>query len=153
MDTRSPPFAPGSGIGYQDGTPPGGDGRGAQVIAMVPIDWFRLDPAPLARLYADTGPEGAEDAVCRALEEISHRLRLVARAHRTGDTARLGTEAEGIVRAARAIGLIDLAASAEHAAGCARGRDGAALGATVGRLLRVGGRSLTEVAQVSGPIG
>lgn len=151
MDTRGPPFTP--GLGYADGGPADRDPGGAAVLVLRPSDSFRLDPEPLVRLYADSGPDGAEDIVCRAFEEISHRLRLVARAHRTGDLVRLRSEAEGIAATALTIGLIDLAASAGHVANCAALRDPAALGATVGRLLRVGGRSLTEVAQVSGPIG
>jgi hypothetical protein len=152
MTPNMPPPLPPSDTasGYDTGT--GAKSRFRATVAyLAPRDTLRFDPDPLARLYAEAGPDRAEDIVCRVLEEISYRLRGINAAHLGCEFDRLGREARGIAAVAKTIGLIDLAAAATHVHDCSKRVDATALGATVARLLRIGGRSLTEIGQVTSP--
>ncbi len=138
---------PDSGAAAGTGTPVDRVPGFAGIAALQPRGDALFDPDPLLRLLVQAGPEGAEDAVCRALEDLIHRLQQSERAHRACDFARLRTQARAIAEIAVALGAVDLAASAGHVGACTRRADGVALSATLGRMLRVGRRTLTEIAK------
>lgn len=125
----------------------------AQIAQLIPRDVVRIDPEPLARLQAALGPQGAEDVVCRALEDISHRLRRLSEDYAARDMDKIARGARSIAAVSGQIGLRDLALVAGHVlecAGhdCARHEADAALAATLARLFRVGRRAVTEIGQV-----
>lgn len=141
-------------------TAPFGDHRpvSAQIAHLIPRDVMQIDPEPLARLQAALGPQGAEDVVCRALEDISHRLRRLNEDFAKRDIDLVSRGARSIAAVAVPIGLRDLALVAGHVLDCANSynanfdyvRDDAdvALCATLARLFRVGRRAVTEIGQV-----
>lgn len=120
----------------------------AQIAQLIPRDVMRIDPEPLARLQAALGPQGAEDVVCRALEDISHRLRRLSEDHANDDLDRVARGARSIAAVSAQIGLRDLAHVAGHVLDCAGRVDPAALDATLARMFRVGRRAVTEIGQV-----
>lgn len=119
-----------------------------QIVHLSPRDVMRIDPEPLARLQAALGPQGAEDVVCRALEDISHRLRRMADQQAAGQADQICRAARSIAAVATQIGLRDLAVVAGHVADCAARNDRPGLAATLARLFRVGKRAVTEIGQV-----
>ena len=131
-------------------TAPFGDQRpdSAQITQLVPRDVMRIDPEPLARLQVALGPQGAEDVVCRALEDISHRLRRLSEAHLARDLDKVSRGARSIAAVSAQIGLRDLALVAGHVLDCAGRDETDALAATLARLFRVGRRAVTEIGQV-----
>ena len=134
-------------------TAPFGDDRpvSARIAHLTPRDVLRIDPEPLARLQAALGPQGAEDVVCRALEDISHRLRRLSEDHAHHDVDRMARMARGarsIGAVAAQIGLRDLALVAGHVLDCAGRNDPAALAATLARMFRVGRWAINEIGQV-----
>ena len=131
-------------------TAPFGDQRPdlAQIVYLMPRDVMRIDPEPLARLQVALGPQGAEDVVCRALEDISHRLRRLSEDHVARDMDKVSRGARSIAAVSAQIGLGDLALVAGHVLDCAGRGDSGALAATLARLFRVGRRAVTEIGQV-----
>lgn len=131
-------------------TAPFGHPRPASAqIAYLPLrDVMRIDPEPLARLQAALGPQGAEDVVCRALEDISHRLRRLSEDHIARDMDKIARGARSIAAVSAQIGLRDLALVATHVLDCASRDEATALAATLARMFRVGRRSVTEIGQV-----
>lgn len=131
-------------------TAPFGDQRPdlAQIVYLMPRDVLRIDPEPLARLQVALGPQGAEDVVCRALEDISHRLRRLSEAHLARDLDKVSRGARSIAAVSAQIGLRDLALVAGHVLDCAGRDETDALAATLARLFRVGRRAVTEIGQV-----
>jgi hypothetical protein len=131
-------------------TAPYGDHRlvSAQIAQLQPRDVMRIDPEPLARLQAALGPHGAEDVVCRALEDISHRLRRLSEDYAALDMDKLARGARSIAAVSAQIGLRDLALVATHVLDCTGHGESAALAATLARMFRVGRRAVTEIGQV-----
>lgn len=120
----------------------------ARIAHLTPREVMRIDPEPLARLHAALGPQGAEDVVCRALEDISHRLRRLSEDHGSGDMDRIARGARSIAAVSAQIGLRDLALVAGHVLDCAGRDEAGALAATLARLFRVGKRAVNEIGQV-----
>ena len=120
----------------------------AQIVHLPLRDAMRIDPEPLARLQAALGPQGAEDVVCRALEDISHRLRRLSEDHAVQALDRVARGARSIAAVSAQIGLGDLAVIAGHVLDCAGRDETAALAATLARMFRVGRRAVTEIGQV-----
>lgn len=141
----------GSGPQARTGSPANRVPGFAGVATLRPCDDARIDLDSLSRLVVQAGSESAEDAVCRALEDLIHRLQQSERAHRACDFARLRTQALAIAEIAVRLGAVDLAASAGHVVACTRGADGVALSATLGRMLRLGWRTLTKIARTDRP--
>ncbi|WP_224824098.1 hypothetical protein [Cognatishimia sp. MH4019] len=105
----------------------------------------RLDPDRLAELFVQLGQQGAEDMVCRAMEEISLRLAKVNAAYDAADLERVRKLARSLVAISDQVGLATLARVAEDVADCAVGHDRVALLAVVMRLQRIGESSVTAV--------
>lgn len=114
-------------------------------IRLRPEEPVRLDRARIETLHAALGPAQAEEIVCRAMEELAVRLALLERGYAARDVAALAKGARSLVAIAEQIGMAALARVAADVAACADRRDGPALAATLGRLLRLGDRSLTAV--------
>ena len=112
----------------------------------------RLDPASLESLYIELGPVGAENVVCRAMEELALRLADLTALHRVGKYAELAHTARSLVAIAEQVGLASFARVSEDVAHCAMRADPIALGATLCRLERIGDRSLTAVWDMQDPV-
>lgn len=105
----------------------------------------RLDSDRLAELYVQLGEAGAQDVVCRAMEELAVRMANINEAYHAYKTGELRKGAKGLIGIAEQIGMQRLADVARAVCFCADENDPVALGATIARLLRIGDRSLTAV--------
>ncbi|RYH06415.1 hypothetical protein [Tropicimonas sp. IMCC6043] len=111
----------------------------------------RLDPDSLEARYSELGPAGAENVVCRAMEELALRLSDLAALHRAGRLDQLARIARSMVAIAGQVGLTSFARVAGDVARCAQSGDPIALGATLCRLERIGDLSLTAVWDMQDP--
>ena len=115
------------------------------VITLVQNENVRLDPDRLGNLYRQLGEAGAEDVVCRAIEELAVRLSHCERLWRKKDQDKLRKCSRSLVAIADQIGMTTLARVAGDVTCAVDAGDPAATGATLYRLLRIGERSLTAV--------
>ena len=106
---------------------------------------MRLDPGKLSELYSQLGETGAEDVVCRAIEELAVRLSHCERLWRQNDMENLRKNARSLIAISDQIGMTAMAAIAGDVTDAVDSKDSTAIAATVFRLLRVGERSLTAV--------
>ena len=104
-----------------------------------------LDPGRLEDLYDQLGARGAENVVCRALEELAARLAHTERCYRERRTGDMRKSARSLIAIAEQIGMWMLAQVARDVTHCIDAGDAVALGAVLARLLRIGERSLSEV--------
>lgn len=116
-----------------------------QITLLQQTESIRLDAGRLEDLYVQLGRTGAEDVVCRALEELAARLAHTERCHRSGRRNELRKSARSLVAIAEQIGMQMLARVARDVTDCADTGDPVALAATLARLLRVGERSLSQI--------
>ena len=105
----------------------------------------RLDPDRLEELYHQLGEAGAENVVCRALEELAVRLSYTERCYREFQLDDMRKSARSLVAIAEQIGMQTLARVALDVTRCIDDQDRIALAATLSRLLRIGERSLHEI--------
>ncbi|WP_175581761.1 hypothetical protein [Pseudooceanicola sp. HF7] len=110
----------------------------------------RLDPGRLESLFLQMGEAGAEDVLCRAMEEIALRLSHTERLFRQGRMEEMRKSARSLVAIAEQIGMNALARVAGDVTCCIDAADEVALTATLARLLRVGEQSLTAVWDLQG---
>ena len=116
-----------------------------EVIVLRPDEGIRLNPERLVALYAELGERGAEAVLARALDEREQR-RAERRGHaEAGSGAALERSARLLVKVAEQIGMESFARVAGDVAFCAGARDAIGQAATLGRLSRIGDRSLTAV--------
>lgn len=116
-----------------------------QIITLAQNETVRLDSDRLGELYAQLGEAGAEDVVCRAMEELAVRLAHSERLYRQGDMADLRKSARSLVAIAEQIGMHSVSRVAQDVTYCIDDDDHVALAATLSRLLRIGERSLTAI--------
>ncbi len=116
-----------------------------QIAMLVFEEKVRLESDRLVELYAQLGETGAQDVVCRAMEELAVRLARIDEAFRSCKLTALRKDAKGLIGIAEQVGMQRLANVARDVCTCAEGPDPVALGATMARLQRVGDRSLTAV--------
>ena len=116
-----------------------------QVTLLTQDEVVRLDPDRLEDLYDQLGERGAENVVCRALEELAARLSHTERCYRERRTGDMRKSARGLIAIAEQIGMWMLARVACDVTQCIDAGDPVALGAVLARLLRIGERSLSEV--------
>ncbi|MBE9637692.1 hypothetical protein IQ782_12625 [Salipiger pacificus] len=112
---------------------------------LAPFEKAGLDPQPLEAIFARLGPSEAENALCRAMEELAYRLGELDRVHAEGrwsDTRRHVRELGGI---ADCLGMSSVVRISEDVLTCLEDGDLVALSATVARLGRVGERSLYAI--------
>lgn len=104
-----------------------------------------VDQDRLGALYAELGEAGAEDIVCRALEELALRLSHCSRLHRARDWTELRKSARSLIAIAEQIGMMVLARVSKDVISSIDAQDGPATAATLARLLRIGEQSLTAI--------
>ncbi|SEK54106.1 hypothetical protein SAMN05421666_1059 [Roseovarius nanhaiticus] len=115
------------------------------VTMLVQKEVVRLNASRLEELYAQLGEAGAEDVVCRALEELALRLSHTERCYREGRTGDMRKSARSLVAIADQIGMQALSRVAADVTIAADRCDHVAIAATLSRLLRIGDCSLSEV--------
>lgn len=113
-------------------------------------EMVRLDPDRLQALYDQLGDSGAEDVVCRAMEELAVRLSMTERLFRQDRFDEMRKSARSLTGIADQIGMNTLARVAGDVTHCIDARDPVALSAVLSRLLRIGERSLTEIWDMQG---
>ena len=117
----------------------------AEVVTLIHEETVRLDPDRLGDLYRQLGEAGAEDVVCRAIEELAVRLSHCERLWRQQDLPGLSKSARSLIAIAEQIGMTKLARVAGDVSAMAALADRVALAATLTRLIRTGEKSLTAV--------
>ena len=109
-----------------------------------------LDPDRLQALYDQLGEVGAEDVVCRAMEELALRMSMVERLYREDRTGEMRKAVRSLMGIADQIGMGTLCRVAGDVTGCIDAEDPVSLAATLSRLMRIGERSLTEIWDMQG---
>ncbi|WP_298968621.1 hypothetical protein [uncultured Roseobacter sp.] len=104
-----------------------------------------VDQDRLAALYAELGEAGAEDVVCRAMEELALRLSHCSRLHAATNMVELRKCARSLIAIADQIGMHVLARVANDVIDAIDSEDGPAIAATLARLIRIGEQSLTAI--------
>jgi hypothetical protein len=121
-----------------------------QVTVLQTEEPIRLDRDRLGELYNRLGPSGAEDVVCRAMEELAARLSQIDRDDRAQNWADLRKGARSLAAIADQMGMCTLARVGRDVTQCIDGCDRVALAAVLTRLFRSGERSLTAVWDMQG---
>ena len=120
-------------------------------VRVLPQDEsVRLDPDRLQTLYDQLGEAGAEDVVCRAMEELAVRLSMTERLFRQDRLEEMRKAARSLTGIADQIGMNTLSRVAQDVTNCIDAHDHVALTATLSRLLRIGERSLIEIWDMQG---
>jgi len=117
----------------------------ANILTVMQAENVKLDPDKLGTLYAQLGEAGAEDVVCRAIEELAVRLTHCERLWRQDDMIDLRKNARSLIAIADQIGMSAMASIARDVTLAIDSKDQPAVAAVLFRLLRVGERSLTAV--------
>lgn len=115
------------------------------VLQMRPVEHVDVDQERLSALYAQLGVSGAEDVVCRAMEDLGLRLSHCDRLYKAQDWKELRKNTRSLIAIADQIGMQMLSQIAADVTDCIDVGNPNALAATLSRLLRVGERSLTAV--------
>lgn len=116
-----------------------------QVTLLRQEESITLDTNRLEDLYQQLGESGAENVVCRALEEIAVRLTHTERCHHESRLDDMRRSARSLIAIAEQIGMQLLADVARDVTRCIDTGDRIALAATLARLLRIGDCSLGEI--------
>lgn len=116
-----------------------------QVKMLAYDEGVRLDQDRLAELYRQLGDEGAEDVVCRALEEIAVRLSYASKLFGRGDLQDMRKCVRSLSAISEQIGMVALSRVALDVCACIDHGDEVALSATLARLVRTGDTSLTAI--------
>ena len=112
---------------------------------LAPNERIFLDQDRLQKLYDDMGDAGAEDVVCRAMEELAVRMSYAEKLYSKGDYQDMHKVVRSLVAIAEQIGMDTLARVAQDVCICVERGDMVALGATLARLVRTGERSLHAI--------
>lgn len=116
-----------------------------QVTLLEKKEPVQLDSGRLEQLYLQLGEAGAEDVVCRALEELAVRLSHTERCYREAQLGDMRKSARSLIAIAEQIGMGSLAKVARDVTHCIDDQDTVATAATLSRLLRIGETSLHEI--------
>lgn len=125
--------------------------RAMHVLQIRPTEQVDLDQDRLGALYHQLGEDGAEDVVCRALEELATRLGQCERLYRDEAWGALRKNSRSLIAIADQIGMYALARVAGDVTICLDRGDAISVAATLSRLIRVGERSLTAVWDLQDP--
>ncbi|WP_282095161.1 hypothetical protein [Epibacterium ulvae] len=117
----------------------------ANILTVVHKENVRLDPGKLSDLYNELGETGAEDVVCRAIEELAVRLTHCERLWRQNDITNLRKSARSLIAISDQVGMSAMSSIAGDVTQAIDSEDYAAVAATLFRLIRVGERSLTAI--------
>ncbi len=121
-----------------------------QVRILAQEERIRLDSDQLHSLYEQLGDVGAEEVVCRAMEELAVRLSLIERLYRQDRHGEMRKSARSLTGIAEQIGMNTLSRVAGDVIICIDTCDEVAMAATLSRLLRIGEQSLTEIWDMQG---
>lgn len=116
-----------------------------QLMQIRPTEQVCVDQERLALLYTQLGEVGAEDVLCRAMEELALRLSHCKRLHEGQDRAGLRKSVHRLIAIADQIGMALVARVAADVMVCIDDGDDIATAATLSRLIRSGERSLTAI--------
>lgn len=116
-----------------------------QILQMRPTEQVSVDQERLRALFAQLGDAGAEDVVCRAMEELALRLSHCNKLYQKRAWADLRKNSRSLVPISDQVGLERLALVAGDVVRCIDQQDDVALAATLTRLIRIGERSLTAI--------
>lgn len=105
----------------------------------------RLDPDRLTLLYQQMGERGADDVICRAIEELAVRLSHCERLWREERWGELRKCARSLIAISDQVGMSSLARVARDVTESIDNCDAVAVSATLHRLTRIGERSLLAV--------
>ena len=120
-----------------------------QVLQIRPMEQVNVNHDQLSTLYAQLGEAGAEDVVCRAMEELALRMSQCDRLYRDGKWAELRKNTRSLIAIADQIGMFTLARVAGDVTACLDAEDANAVASTLSRLIRIGERSLTAIWDTS----
>ena len=81
------------------------------VLQMRPVEQVRVDQERLGILYDQLGESGAEDVVCRAMEELALRMSHCDRLYQASNWLELRKNCRSLIAIAEQVGLQQLAAS------------------------------------------
>ena len=113
-------------------------------------DAVEANKLSLHGLWNDIGDVGAEEVVCRAMEELAVRLSLIERLYRQDRHGEMRKSARSLTGIAEQIGMNTLSRVAGDVIICIDTCDEVAMAATLSRLLRIGEQSLTEIWDMQG---
>jgi hypothetical protein len=116
-----------------------------QITTLKLAEPIRLDPDRLGQLYCQLGEAGAEDVICRAIEELAVRLNHCNRLWQRNEQDELRKSARSLIAIADQIGMTALARVAGDVTQAIDAGDSVAEAAILSRLIRIGERSLTAV--------
>ncbi|MEP2642516.1 hypothetical protein [Roseobacter sp.] len=116
-----------------------------QVLNIRLKETVRVDQDRLAALYLELGEVGAEDVVCRAMEEMALRLSHCGRMHTSRNMKELRKCARSLIAIGDQIGMHALTRVAGDVTNAIDSSDGPAVSATLARLIRIGEQSLTAI--------
>lgn len=115
------------------------------ITKLRPNEQIDLDRSRLSTLYTQLGSAGADDVVCRAMEELALRLSHCERLYRGAKWAELRKSARSLVAIADQIGMNKVSVVASDVTVCIDDKNDVALSATMNRLMRMGEGSLTAI--------
>lgn len=119
-----------------------------RITLLKQSEAVHLDQNRLEQLYLQLGEAGAEDVVCRALEELAVRLSHTERCFRQQQVQDMRKSARSLIAIAEQIGMCKLARVARDVTQSIDLHDKVAIAATLARLLRIGETSLHEIWDV-----
>lgn len=131
---------------------PAGHGNVGKTVERITLlnqtEVAQLDQGRLEQLYLQLGEAGAEDVVCRALEELAVRLSHTERCYRSDRVQDMRKSARSLIAIAEQVGMSKLARVARDVTQSIDLHDRVAIAATLSRLLRIGETSLHEIWDV-----
>ncbi|WP_099248073.1 hypothetical protein [Pelagimonas phthalicica] len=116
-----------------------------EVTYLAPIERPSMDARQIETLCKDLGPHAAEDVICRAMEELAHRLCHLQEIAVHGPREDLYKGLRALSAIAEQIGMMGLSDVARHVINCIELGDVVAEAATLARLARMGEGSLTAM--------
>ena len=119
-----------------------------EAIKLRPKEAIKLDTDRLTELFVRLGPKGAEETICRAMEDLAVLLTDIEGAYWQSDFIAVENAARIVIDVAQKIGLMSLANVALSVVQTIETADATAVSSTVARLGRVGDNSLTAVWDV-----
>ena len=105
----------------------------------------RLDQDQLEMLVLQMGPQGADQLVNHAMEELAVLMARLERHHGDGALEEVASGVSALIDIAQKVGMTALARVGRDVLSLLNSHDGAAYCATLARLVRIGESSLVAV--------